>query len=84
MRRIIRDTAWFLRRGSSDIRRSGGHDDHRFVVQSFEPAEDVGAFSIIGNQLVVELSNLANGLVVADAVRIKKINENCVPYFSQQ
>ena len=34
---------------------------------------DLGTFRIFGNQLIVELSNLANGLVVADAIQIVRV-----------
>jgi hypothetical protein len=35
---------------------------------------DLGSFTITGNQLVVQLSNNANGYVIADAVRIQKLS----------
>jgi hypothetical protein len=35
--------------------------------------QDLGNFTITGNQLVVQLSNNANGYVIADAVRIQKV-----------
>ena len=35
--------------------------------------QDLGTFTISGNQLVVQLTNNANGYVIADAVRIERI-----------
>jgi hypothetical protein len=35
--------------------------------------QDLGSFTILGNQLVVRLSDNANGYVIADAIRIAKV-----------
>ena len=35
--------------------------------------QDLGTFTITGNQLVVQLSDNANGYVLADAIRIEKV-----------
>ena len=35
--------------------------------------KDLGTFTITGNTLVVQLSNAANGYVIADAIRIQKV-----------
>jgi hypothetical protein len=35
--------------------------------------QDLGTFTITGNTLVVQLSNAANGFVIADAVRIQRV-----------
>ncbi|MEZ6125355.1 MAG: hypothetical protein R3C49_19575 [Planctomycetaceae bacterium] len=39
----------------------------------FDVFQDLGTFTISGGQLIVELSNNANGYVVADAIRIERL-----------
>ena len=36
--------------------------------------EDLGTFTIVGNTIVVRLTNAANELVVADAIRIERVS----------
>ena len=40
---------------------------------SFDNFQTIGTVTISGNELIVELSDLANGLVVADAIRIERL-----------
>jgi glucose/arabinose dehydrogenase len=58
------------------------------VNQEFAPAdfsdqgvdwESLGTFSVTGNSIMVELSNLANEYVIADAVRIERIEGQSPP-----
>jgi hypothetical protein len=44
-----------------------------FTDQSGWTWQDLGTFTITGNQLVVRLSDNANNYVIADAVRIQKV-----------
>ena len=37
--------------------------------------EDLGVFRILGNTITVTLSNLADGLVIADAIRIERAGD---------
>lgn len=37
--------------------------------------EDIGTFTVTGNSLVVKLTNVANEYVIADAIRIERIEE---------
>jgi hypothetical protein len=40
----------------------------------FDIFEDLGTFTVTGTQLIIELTNNANGHVIADAIRIEKMS----------
>ena len=45
------------------------------IVEEGSTFEDLGNFRILGNTLTVTLDNLADGLVIADAIRIERVGD---------
>ena len=45
------------------------------IVEAGSTFEDLGNFRILGNTLIVTLNNLADGLVIADAIRIERVGD---------
>ena len=45
------------------------------IVEEGSTFEDLGTFRILGNTLTVTLDNLADGLVIADAIRIERVGD---------
>jgi len=45
------------------------------IAEEGSTFEDLRTFRILGNTLTVTLDNLADGLVIADAIRIERVGD---------